>query len=333
MRIAVTGADGFVGPHLVAYLRAARDEVLALRGPAPHPRPANGSASRAPASDARVGKDVSATAIDGPCVDVLDEVGLRAVLARFDPDAVVHLAGMSSVSQSHAHPVEALRVNLLGTTNVCVALRETAKRARLLLVGSGEMYGPVAPGRRAREDSPMAPTSPYAASKVGAEVAALMFHRAYGLDVVCARPFNHIGAGQRRDFSVPSFARQIEAIRDGRVPPVLSVGNLDPVRDFSHVSDVVAAYGLLLERGASGEAYNVCSGEGRTIRSLLEELIQVAGVTARIEVDPARVRPVDIPSLVGDAAKLHALGWRPHRGVGDALQEVLAEARAHGPSA
>jgi GDP-4-dehydro-6-deoxy-D-mannose reductase len=302
MRVMVTGAEGFVGPHLVEHLTASGDTVLALRGPGSVPA--------------------------DQTVDVLDPVGLRAAIESFGPDALVNLAGVSSVSQSHAMPLETFRVNLLGVVNICDAMRIAAPRARLLLVGSGEMYGAVPSGARAAESDPLEPNSPYAAAKLGAEVAALAFRRSSGLDVVAARPFNHLGRGQRADFSVPSFARQLEDVRAGRSPGVLSVGNLGSVRDFSHVRDVVAAYRLLLERGVSGEAYNVCSGEGRTMRSIVEELISVSGVEARIELDPERVRPIDIPSLVGDPSRLRALGWKPRHAIREALADVLSEARA-----
>lgn len=303
MRVVVTGADGFVGPHLIAHLTDCGDDVLALTGP--------GSLSTL-----------------GPSVDVLDHGALRRAIGPFAPDALVNLAGMSSVSKSSADPMASFRVNLLGVVSVCVALRDVAPRARLLCIGSGEMYGPVPEGRKAVESDPLVPTTPYAAAKVGAEIAAIAFHRSNGLDVVAVRPFNHLGGGQRLDFSVPSFAHQLEAIRADRAAAVLAVGNLETVRDFLHVRDVVSAYRFLIEHGASGEAYNVCSGEPRTIRNIVEELIGLSGVDARVQVDPARVRRVDIPRLVGNPLRLGALGWRPRFALREALVEVLAEARA-----
>ena len=303
MRVAVTGADGFVGRHLCAYLASRGDTALAIAGP-----------------PGRTG-DVA--------VDILDEAAIARVLAPFAPDAIVHLAGVSSVARSHEAPSETFRVNALGAVNLCAVVRAVAPKARLLLVGSGEMYGAIAPGERANESWPLAPTSPYAASKVAAEVAAIQFHRAYGLHVIAVRPFSHLGRGQAPTFAVPSFARQLCALKGGGV---LSVGNLDPVRDFSHVEDVVHAYRLLLERGVAGQAYNVCSGVGRTVRSVVEEMIVASGRDARIEVDPARVRPVELPYLVGDSSKLRALGWAPQRTLRDALDEALAEAREEKPS-
>jgi GDP-4-dehydro-6-deoxy-D-mannose reductase len=301
MRVLITGADGFVGRHLSDFLLKNGDDVLALAGPG--------------------GESF------GRVVDILDARVLEEAVRGFSPDAVVNLAGVSSVSRSHSEPVETFRVNALGVVNVCATLRAAAPKTRLLLVGSGEMYGPVVPGSAAVETAPLLPNSPYAAAKVGAEMAAFAFHRAYGLSVIAARPFNHLGRGQAPAFVVPSFARQIEAIRARGGGGVIAVGNLDPVRDFSHVRDVVAAYRILLERGVPGEVYNVSSGVGRTIRSILEEMVTLSGIDARIEVDPARVRPVELPSLVGDPSKLKALGWAPKHNVHEALEDALREAR------
>jgi GDP-4-dehydro-6-deoxy-D-mannose reductase len=293
----VTGADGFVGPHLVAELAGAGHEVEGRAGPGSAPAP----------------------------LDVLDAGALRAALEVFAPDAVVNLAGVSSVAHSHRAPAETFRVNALGVVELCAALRDAAPRARLLMIGSGEMYGALPPGARASESTPLAPSSPYAAAKAAGEVAALAWKRAYGLDVVAARPFAQLGRGQRPSFALPGFARQLEAMR--KTGGVLAVGNLEVVRDYSHVGDVVAAYRVLLERGVAGEAYNVCSGVGRTLREVLDELVTRSGVAARVEVDPARLRPADLPCSVGDPAKLVALGWAPRRTLGEALADVVLEAR------
>lgn len=300
MRIAVTGADGFVGRHLCALLAERGDQVVELSGPRRegHPAPR------------------------GISVDVTDAAAVEGALSGAKPDAIIHLAGFSSVGKSHDAPGAVFAVNAVGTVNVL----RSARSARVLVIGSGEMYGPVHPGHRAAEDHPLRPLSPYAASKVAAEVAALQFHRSYGADVVCARPFNHLGLGQDPAFVVPAFAAQLTEIRRGRAEPVVRVGNLEPIRDFSHVRDVVEAYLLLLDRGRPGEVYNVCSGFGQSIRDLLDRMIDLAGVSARVEVDPARVRPVDLPSLVGDPSKLLTLGWQPRRTAQDALSEVLRAA-------
>jgi GDP-4-dehydro-6-deoxy-D-mannose reductase len=295
VRVLVTGANGFVGRHLCAHFRRLGDSVLEAHGP-----------------------DAS--------FDVTEAESVRETVEAARPEAVVHLAGFSSVAKSHQDPARAFAVNTLGAVHA--ALRDLAPKARVLLIGSAEGYGPVPPGSRATEDFPLRPLSPYASSKAAAEIAGLQFHRATRLEVVAVRPFNHIGAGQAAHFVVPSFARQIAAIRKGEAAPVLRTGDLTPIRDFSHVADVVEAYALLARRGVPGEAYNVCSGEGRPIRGLLDEMLRLAGVDARVEVDPERLRPVEVPSLVGDPGKLRRLGWAPSRTVTDALREALAEAGA-----
>ena len=301
MRVVVTGADGFVGKHLTTSLRTRGDEVFELCGP--HLDPAPLGAVR---------------------VDLTDAASVCGVLEGRTFDAAVHLAGASSVARSHEHPAEAYAVNAVGTVNLLAGLRATSPTARVLVVGSGEVYG-VGSGVSVESDV-VAPVSPYAGSKAAVEIAALQFHRSYGMATIVARPFNHLGRGQAPHFVVPSFARQIVRVRSGAVEPRIAIGNLSPVRDFSHVADVIDAYCILLAHAVPGEAYNVGSSVGRTIRSVLDELLLLAGVTAEVAVDPARLRPAEIPSLVGDTTKLRALGWAPKRTLTDALRDVLAEA-------
>ena len=303
MRILVTGAGGFVGQHLCRHLAAHGDEVLALSGPAD-------------------------PEWHGFRAEITDAAAVRKAVEGARPDAIVHLAGFASVASSQQDPSGTFAVNVLGTVNLLTAVRDTAPKARVLVIGSAEMYGAVAPGLRISEDAPFLPLSPYASSKVASEVAAFQFHRGSGVAAIGARPFNHLGAGQRLNFVVPSFAAQLVAVRRRRAEPVLRVGNLDAVRDFAHVDDVVEAYRLLVHQGQPGQAYNVCSGQGRTIRSLLDRMIALAEVEVRIDLDPARLRPSDIPSQVGDPGKLERLGWRPSRTIDDALRAALAHAEA-----
>lgn len=300
MRVLVTGAGGFVGQHLCRRLVEQGDEAVALGGPAE------------PGSNGTV--------------DITDARALRRAVEAAQPDAIVNLAGAASVASSQRDPAGTFAVNTLGAVNLLAAVQEAAPKARVLLIGSSEVYGAVPPGTRAVEESPLRPLSIYASSKLAAEVAGFQFHRGGGVAVIGARPFNHIGAGQRLNFVVPSFAAQIVAVRRGSAPPVLRVGNLEAVRDFSHVADVVDAYRILLHHGEPGEAYNICSGEGRRIRSVLERMIELASVEVRIELDPARLRPSDLPYLVGDPAKLLRLGWKPSRSVDDALRGAIAHA-------
>jgi len=296
MRVLVTGSEGFVGGHLLRGLSAAGHDVIEAKGPALE---------------------------DG--VDVRDAEQMFALLDAARPDAVVHLAAVSSVAKSHRDPVETLDVNVVGTAALLSAARRAVPDARLLIVGSGEVYGRACTDAPADESTPLEPLSPYAASKAAAETLALQFYRSYGTDVVCARSFGHVGRGQGPAFAVPSFAAQLAAIRKGQAPPVLRTGNLTPLRDFLHVADVVDAYELLLTKGVSGSVYNVASGSGRTIRSLLDEMLELSGVRVKVEADPARLRPVELPALVGDPSRIRALGFRPRRKVREALKDVLEE--------
>jgi GDP-4-dehydro-6-deoxy-D-mannose reductase len=298
MRVLITGANGFVGVHLSRALQRAGHEVVALSGPGgPEPH-----------------------------CDLRDGAAVRKIVSNTRPTAVVHLAAVSSVAASHQEPGRTVELNVGGTLNLLEGLRREAPSARLVLVGSGEMYGASLGRRPAREDDQLIPLSPYAASKVSAEVLGFQYARSYGLDVVCARPFTHLGSGQAASFAVPSFARQVAAIKSGRSQARVSVGNLDVVRDILHVDDVVAAYVLLLNAGQSGRAYNIASGSGRTMRSLLDGLIAAAKVSVEVWVDPERVRPVEIPEMIGDASRLGELGWTPALTVEAALSDVLKDA-------
>jgi GDP-4-dehydro-6-deoxy-D-mannose reductase len=297
MRVLVTGADGFVGPWLARELTATGHEAVLANGP---------TASTSP-------------------LDLANPEAVAELVRHAAPAAIINLAGQSSVAASHSNPLAALQVNTLGVLNLLQAVRSHAPRCRVLLVGSGEMYGPQPGETRATESSPLRPTSPYASTKVCAEVLGAQFAQSYGMDVLFARPFNHLGRGQAPSFMVPSFAGQLAAVRRGEQPPRIQVGNLEPIRDFCHVADVVAAYRLLLERGATGAAYNVCSGTGRSIRSVLDRLVELAGVAVTVEVDPQRYRPSDAPRIVGDPGQLEALGWSRRFSIDDALRDVLAE--------
>jgi GDP-4-dehydro-6-deoxy-D-mannose reductase len=293
VRVLVTGAAGFVGQHLVARL-------------------------------ARAGCEVAATDRE---LDVADGAAVAAALARLRPDAVVHLAAQSSVALSRRDPALTYRVNYRGTLALLEAAREHAPDARLLVVGSADVYGPGSPGAAPfREDSPLRPTSPYACSKAAADLLAAGFARR-GLDVVRARTVSHAGPGQREDFALASFARQLVEMELGRREPVLRVGNLDSVRDVLDVRDVVEAYWRLLDRRVPAGAYNVASGRGAPLRVHLEGLLGLARVRPRIQVDPERLRPLDVS--VADPSRLRgATGWAPRVDLRETLASLLAFWRA-----
>jgi GDP-4-dehydro-6-deoxy-D-mannose reductase len=288
MRVYVTGAGGFVGRRLIRRLEAEGHET---------------------------------TATDSE-VDVTDPVAVATSVRDARPEALVHLAAVSSVAASLHDPNLAERVNLEGARSVIGALEQHAPGARLLLVGSGDMYGVMAPGDAPRsERDPLAPRSPYARSKAAAEVLGNEA-AARGLDVIRLRPFNHTGAGQTPQFVASDFAKQVSEIAAGRRAPQMRVGNLDSLRDFLHVDDVLDAYLGLLDRSAPADIYNVASGEGTSIRDLLEMLCDIADVAPDVEIDPERFRPTDW--VIGDASRLRkATGWKPTRTLRDALVELV----------
>jgi GDP-4-dehydro-6-deoxy-D-mannose reductase len=198
------------------------------------------------------------------------------------------------------------------------------------VVGSAEEYGPVEPEEMPiREETPLRPASPYAVSKVAQGALALLYGPAGGLRVVLTRTFHHTGPGRGEAFAESSFARQLAEIEAGRRPPVLKVGNLEAVRDFADVRDVVRAYWMLLEKGEGGTAYNVCSGRGRRVRELLDVLLAASGARVEVRVDPDRLRPSDVPAQVGDPARLRAAtGWEPRIPLERTLEDLLDDWRA-----
>jgi GDP-4-dehydro-6-deoxy-D-mannose reductase len=305
--VLVTGAGGFVGSYLTAALLADRVSVAGTHLPSDPPPPA---------------------AIRWTPIDLTVREAVAKLVAELTPSAVVHLAAIAVPRQATQAPLEALRSNYLAVDHLLDALRRFAPRARLLLVSSGEVYGrrprDAAP---AREDDPTAPEGIYGATKVAAERRAALAVEQDGLDVVFARPFNHTGPGRPADYAESSFARQIALAETGRSEPCVRVGNLEAIRDFCDVREVVRSYLLLLERGVRGATYNVCTGRGRSIRSLLEILCAQARMPVSIVEDPARyvATPPDRVALVGDPSRLEALGWKARI----PLEETLATLLAH----
>jgi GDP-4-dehydro-6-deoxy-D-mannose reductase len=303
----VTGAAGFVGAVLCPALLAAGREVVGVHLPGLPP-----------------GRDP----IAWRACDLRDRAAVKALVAETRPAAVVHLAALAAPAEAERAPLEALRANVLALDALLEALADTG--ARLLFVSSGDVYGPSAADTRPRRESdPPRPPNLYAATKAAGEVAVrLAVER--GLDACIARPFNHTGPGRPPVYAEGSFARQLVEIERGRAEPVLRVGNLAPIRDFSDVRDVVSAYLVLLERGVRGETYNVCSGRGRSMRELLDHLLARSTARPEVRVDPERFRelPAERVALVGDPTRIRALGWNPSHSAEDALDALLAAERA-----
>ncbi len=314
MRLLVTGAGGFVGGHLADFLHAEHPEVEVHGVSLPH-----GGVSWRAAPGARMVE-----------ADLTDPAAARAVVEDVRPDRVLHLAGQSSVHLSWLDPGGTLRANVLGIVHLLDAVRRLGLRPPVLVVGSAEEYGPVRPEEMPiREETPLRPASPYAVSKVAQGALALLYGPAGGLRVVLTRTFHHTGPGRGEAFAESSFARQIAEIEAGRRKPVLEVGNLDAVRDFADVRDVVRAYWMLLEKGEGGRAYNVCSGRGRRIRELLDILLAASTVRVEVRTDPDRLRPSDVPAQVGDPARLRAAtGWEARIPLERSLRDLLDDWRA-----
>lgn len=256
-----------------------------------------------------------------PKIDIRDKAALLACLRAHPPGDVLHLAALSFVPDSFKAPEATYEVNFLGTLRLLEALADTGFKGRFLFVGTGDAYGMVpVESLPIREEFPLRPRNPYAVSKVAAEALCFQWSQTGPFEVMMARPFNHIGAGQAPSFALSDFARQIAEIGAGKRPPTLQVGNIDVSRDFTDVHDVLRAYGLLLAQGRNGEIYNICSGVERSVRSLLERLLELSGVQAEITNDPLRFRPADQPRVCGSHEKLSQhTGWQPEVSIDETL--------------
>jgi GDP-4-dehydro-6-deoxy-D-mannose reductase len=257
--------------------------------------------------------------------ELRDRESLAAVIRDTRPDCVLHLAGQSSVPVSVSDPLATYEVNFLGTLNLLEALEGCGFKGRLLYVSSGDVYGLVSPLQLpVTEDHPLHPRNPYSVSKAAAELLCMQWTFAKDFDIVVARPFNHVGPGQAEWFVVSDFARQIVEVKLGLRAPKIRVGSIDVTRDFTDVRDVVLAYLLLIERGRSGEIYNVCSGREHSIRDILQIFLELTGVDCRIILEASRQRPNEQTRMLGSFAKLkQEVGWQPVVDIKQSLQDVL----------
>ncbi|MCL7979595.1 MAG: GDP-mannose 4,6-dehydratase [marine benthic group bacterium] len=315
MKVLVTGADGFVGEHLVAELLSHGYEV-------------NGSTlTLPPVRDTLTPEE--AASVDWKAADVRDHGALVRLVAAVRPEMIFHLSGFASGSRARENAALSLNVNAGGTVNLCeavLAVREDAPDfdPRILVMGSGDAYGDAASeGSPLTEEMHLRPVSPYGLSKAAQELAAHTYRRAHELRILVTRSFNLVGPGQGSDFVVPDFCGQVSAIASGERPPVMKVGNLDVSRDFTDVRDGVRALREVMELDRPEAAYNVASGEAVSIRQILDWILDEAGVDPEIRVDPARVRPGEIETIRGDASRLsETTGWRPQFPIEDAVRGV-----------
>jgi GDP-4-dehydro-6-deoxy-D-mannose reductase len=262
-------------------------------------------------------------------VDLRDTEATANQVGEVMPDAILHLAAQSFVPRSFENPTETFSINLLGTLNLLQALKARGFSGRMVYASSGDVYGRVPDDALPVDERRIPePRSPYAVSKIAAEQLCLQRWRTDGLDVMIARPFNHIGPGQDARFVVPALGEQVVEIADGRRPAVVEAGDIDATRDFTDVRDVVAAYACMLESGVAGETYVIGSGRERRIRDLLDMMCALEGISPRIEQDAARMRPAEQRRMAADAARLHEdTGWTPLIPITTTLRDILQDIR------
>lgn len=295
MKALITGAAGFVGVYLAKELEQ------------------NGVTA--------VGMDLTDAEITANLLNAQDVLN---IIEQVAPDYVFHLAGQSSVGQSWKDPQKTVEINVLGTLNLLDAIRDIRRDIRVVVVGSSDEYGRVKP-----QDCPITesmelnPVNPYAVSKVTQEQLALLYQKAYNLDVVATRSFNHTGPGQKTGFVIPDFASQISDMEKSNQHEMY-VGNLEAKRDFSDVRDIVHAYYLLACEGKSGEVYNVGSGTSYRISDILGKLVNMSDISIEVKIDQGKFRPIDLPVIQSDITKLlNETGYEPCYSIDDTLRDTL----------
>ena len=310
MRALVTGITGFVGGHLAEHLLGHGDAVVGLS-----------ASGRWPADLGHLTNQVRLE----PCnLATVSPEAMTDLVARKQPEVIYHLAAQANPQASVADPRGTWALNLGGTLTLLEAVKASGLKPRIVLVGSGVCYGNPPPELMpVTESCPLRPNNPYSASKGAADLLGVQHFLAHGTDVVMVRPFNHAGPRQDPKYVLGGLARQVAEVEAGQKPRV-EVGNLDIVRDFADVRDVVRGYHLLSTRGEAGEIYNLGSGTGTRLADALETLRGLARTPIEVYVDPARVRPVDQPLLVADASKLRAAtGWEPRFSIDQTLADML----------
>lgn len=312
MRVLITGITGFAGSHLVEYLLAEHPEVEIF-----------GTYRWRSRMDNIEHLDNKGFQLVE--TDLRDYTSVQQALAKVRPDAIFHLAAQSFVPASWSAPNETITTNLSGQTNLFEAVRALDLDPVIQIACSSEQYGLVHPDEvPIKETNPLRPLSPYAVSKMGQDFLGYQYFQSYGMKVIRTRGFNHTGPRRGQVFVTSNFCYQVASIEAGIQEPVIRVGNLDAIRDFTDVRDMVRAYWLGVTKGKPGEVYNIANGSGISIRDLLDKIIGLAQVEVRTEVDPARLRPSDVEILVGDSSKFRAdTGWEPRIPFDQTVQDLL----------
>lgn len=299
-RALITGIAGFCGQHLAMQLGATGAQVT---GVDLHPNNITTSLCYQ--------------------ADITDEAQLRSILLQAQPEAIFHLAALTTPQAPYA---ELHRINALGTLALLNATQRVCPESVILIAGSSAAYGKTETAELPiRESQPFRPLTAYAVSKIAQEMLGYQHYAAQGARVICTRTFNLTGPGESENFVSSAFARQIAEIEAGKREPVIRVGNLEAIRDFTDVRDAMRAYILLAEQGLPGEVYNVCSGQGARVRQVLELLLELSTcANIEVQIDPARLQPADVPIQIGSAEQHHALtGWTPTITLRETLRDVL----------
>jgi GDP-4-dehydro-6-deoxy-D-mannose reductase len=299
MKALITGITGFVGKHLEAFLKD-KAEIYGT--------------SRSSKSENHIFE-----------VDFHSEAKVIELIMAIKPTHIFHLAGLSNVKDSWNHKADFIQGNVIGTIHLLEAIRKADYQIKVLTVGSSEEYGLVSKGLdKVTEETALNPVSPYGISKSAISMLVKLYHKSYGLSITHARPFNHIGPGQRLGFVTTDLANQIALINKGITKdPIIQIGNLKTARDFTDVRDIVEAYYNIACFGKAGEAYNVCTGQGVYIQDILEILISFSNKKIDFAADPGKIRVAEIPRLVGDPEKLFKLTrWKPKRKLEDTLRDI-----------
>ncbi len=310
MKILITGVTGFVGSHMVEYLLGKEDvKIHGLRR-------------------WRSRLDNINHLIDNIVLeecDIRDATSVYNMIKRVKPDRIFHLAAQSFVPTSWHAPEETISTNMIGNLNIYEAVRNLEINPLIQVACSSEEYGMVYPAEvPIKETNPLRPLSPYGVSKVGQDMLSYQYYMSYKLNVVRTRGFNHTGPRRGEVFVCSNFAKQIVDIEKGKKTPIIKVGNLEAKRDFTDVRDMVNAYWLALEKGLPGEAYNICSGKAYSIREILDLLLSMSKTRITVEEDPARLRPSDVPILLGDNSKFRKqTGWEPTIPFEKTLRDIL----------
>lgn len=257
-------------------------------------------------------------------LDITKELEVEKLLSSIKPDYIVNLAAVSSVKKSWEIPKITFEINVNGTINILEAVKKLELKSRILLIGSSEEYGLIDYSNAISEEAELNSINPYGISKITQEKMAKLYNEAFGIDVILTRAFNHIGPGQKTGFVVSDFASQLVMIEKGLKEPVIYVGNLEAERDFTDVRDIVTGYRYVMEKGTSGEIYNIGSGEAVSIKSILEMLVQKCKIHVEVKIDRSKFRKVDTPKIICDNSKItKQIGWNREISLEKSLDDIL----------